>query len=123
MLSRTTSFRFFMQFAFDGCDLYCAQPLVLLYHLTPGFVISIDSWTSYAANSVVAVTYRFMDDKNDVHELVLDALPLNRSHSAAYLSSCVLNRLDGPDQLLFSSSVLLLRTVNLEGFATVMFKI
>lgn len=73
----------------------------------PGFSISFDSWTSFSGNSLVAVTYRFMDEKHNVQEFLLDALPLNKSHSTSYLSSSIINRMNfhtSDDQLLFSST-------------------
>src|SRR3989338_9558921 len=66
----------------------CIRWMRFALRTAPDFAMSFDSWKAFAGNSVVSVTYRFMDGKNDVNELVLDALPLKHSYSAANLSSC-----------------------------------
>ena len=71
------------------------------------FSLAFDGWTTFKGNSLVGVNYRFLDRDNKVREYLLDAIPLDRSHSAAYLATSILNRMNGhstDQQILFSSA-------------------
>ena len=56
---------------------------------------------------MVGANYRFLDKNNQVREYLLDAIPLQRSHTSAYLATSILNRMNGHTtdmQILFSSA-------------------